>query len=66
MDKILEIGKWLGLHGLDVVDAVGLILTGVIGVALLIPGEQPEKALQAVVDLLKKISRKTKVEEEKK
>lgn len=34
------------------------MLTGIIAVALLIPGPQPEKALQAVVDFLEKFSRK--------
>lgn len=34
------------------------ILSGLIAIFLLIPGEQPEKFLQQVVDLLAKISKK--------
>lgn len=47
------------LSGLvTVVGAVVMILNALIAVSLLIPGEQPEKALQKVVDLLSKYSRK--------
>lgn len=34
------------------------LLTAVIAIALVIPGEQPEKALSAVVEFLKKFSKK--------
>lgn len=39
--------------------ALGL-LTAVIAIALVIPGEQPEKFLQSVVDFLAKFSKKPK------
>lgn len=42
----------------DVAGSLILICTGVIGIAMIIPGEQPEKALQSVVDFLKKFSKK--------
>lgn len=32
------------------------VLSAVIGIAILIPGDQPEKALQGVVDFLAKLS----------
>lgn len=35
-----------------------MILTGVIGIAMMIPGEQPEKSLQKVLDFIKKFSKK--------
>ena len=35
-----------------------MILTGVIGIAMIIPGEQPEKALQKALDFIKKFSKK--------
>ena len=41
-----------------VIGLVMMILTGVIGIALIIPGEQPEKALQAVLEFLTKFSKK--------
>lgn len=33
-------------------------LTGIIGISLLIPGDQPEKALQSIVDFISKFSKK--------
>jgi hypothetical protein len=53
MDLISLIGKVQ-----EVVGMVSLVLTGLIGIALLIPGEQPEKALQSVLDFIKKFSKK--------
>jgi hypothetical protein len=44
---------WLGVLG-----AITALLTAVIAVASFIPGDQPEKVLQAVVDVLSKFSRK--------
>lgn len=37
---------------------VELILVAVIGLAMVIPGDQPEKALQKVVDVIAKFSKK--------
>jgi hypothetical protein len=45
-------------HGAEIVAAVTTVLSAGIAVAVLIPGEQPEKALQAIVDFIAKISRK--------
>lgn len=39
-------------------DAVVGVLGAVIVLCMLIPGEQPEKTLQKVVDFIKKLSRK--------
>jgi hypothetical protein len=58
MEKLLESGQWLVAHGPDVVSGVMAVLSGVIAISLVIPGEQPEKALKAVVDFLSKFSRK--------
>jgi hypothetical protein len=58
MEKILEAGAWLAAHGPDVVSALVAVLSGVIGISLLIPGEQPEAALQKTVAWLSKFSRK--------
>lgn len=59
MDKLIQAGQWLVVHGPEVVSAVVALLSGVITIALIIPGEQPEKALQSVVDFLKKFSKKS-------
>lgn len=53
MELISIVGKVQEIAGLAV-----MVLTGLIGIAMLIPGEQPEKALQAVLDVLKKFSKK--------
>jgi hypothetical protein len=58
MDKILEIGGLIVKHGPEIVSAILAVLSGVIGIALLIPGEQPEKALKGVVEFLEKFSAK--------
>lgn len=44
--------------GPAILSAVIALLSAIIGLCLLIPGDQPEKALQAVVDFLAKLSRK--------
>lgn len=46
----VDLFAWLG--------AITALLGAVIAIAQLIPGEQPEKSLQAVVDFLAKFSRK--------
>lgn len=54
----MEVLNWIVQNYQAVVTALMGILMGVIGIALLIPGDQPEKALQAVVDFLTKFSKK--------
>lgn len=50
MDNIVvQIGLWVG--------AITVALNAIIGIALLIPGDQPEKFLKKVVDMLTKISK---------
>jgi hypothetical protein len=41
-----------------VIGLVMMILSGVIGISLMIPGEHPEKELQAALEFLKKFSKK--------
>jgi hypothetical protein len=42
----------------EVLGALSLILTGLIAISLLIPGEQPEKSLQSILEFIKKFSKK--------
>ena len=42
----------------DVIGFVMMICSGLIGISMLIPGEHPEKELQAFVEFIKKFSRK--------
>lgn len=46
-------------HFQEILNAVLAILTGVIAVSLIVPGDQPEKALRSVADFLSKFSRKS-------
>ena len=45
-------------HPYEILGAVNALIAGVIAVSLLVPGEQPEKALQGIADFLAKFSRK--------
>lgn len=58
MEKVAAVFKFIVDHGPDILTAICAVLSGVIGISLLIPGDQPEKALQGVVDFLSKFSRK--------
>lgn len=53
MDLISLVMKVEEIAGLLV-----LVLTGLIGLSMLIPGDQPEKALQSILDVIKKFSKK--------
>lgn len=57
MELLVEwVGKIIGLDVVQIIGAVIALVTALIGVCLLIPGEQPEKFLQKILDLLKKLS----------
>jgi len=58
MAKLLEIAQWIMAHGLEVVAALHAILAALIAFFMVIPGDQPEKALQGVVDFIARFSRK--------
>ena len=45
-------------HAQTIISALVVICGGVITIAMIIPGEQPEKALQGIVDFLSKFSKK--------
>lgn len=54
----MEILAYIAAHGAEIVSAVVALLSGVIAVCLLIPGDSPEKQLKSVVDFLAKFSKK--------
>lgn len=64
MEKILEIGKWLLVHGPEILSALSAVLSAIIALCMLIPGDQPEKALQGIVDFIAKFSRKPELPKE--
>lgn len=58
----------MSLKDLDLIGwitAIEALLIGIIAISLLVPGEQPEKALQGIVDFLANFSRKPKAPEAK-
>ena len=58
MDLVLQIIAWATANGPQFVSALVAFLSALISVCLLIPGEQPEKFLQGIVDFLAKFSKK--------
>lgn len=58
METLVKIGEWLLLYGPDVVSAVVLLLSGVAGIAMLIPGDEPETTIKKISDWLAQFSRK--------
>jgi hypothetical protein len=50
--------QWALASGPNFVTAFSAVLASLIALCLLIPGEQPEKFLQGVVDFLAKFSKK--------
>lgn len=59
MATLLAIGQWLIANYTAVITALIALLMGIIGIALLIPGPEPERTLQKIVDFLRGISRKS-------
>jgi hypothetical protein len=47
-----------GLNWLEIIGALTTVMVGLIAVFELIPGEQPEKTLRAIVNVIAKFSRK--------
>ncbi len=60
MTTFLSIISFITTNYQVIITGILSILVGIIGIALVIPGDQPEKALQAIVDFLEKFSVKPK------
>jgi hypothetical protein len=60
MEGFLAFVSFLTLHGYEILGAITALLSALIGIALLIPGDQPEKTLQMILDFLSKFSKKPK------
>ena len=54
----MEVIKFVAEHGLEIVAGVAGLSAALLVIALIIPGEQPDKFLQGVVDFLSKFSKK--------
>lgn len=55
-----DIAKFYYAHGSDIVGQLVIAINALIVIAMLIPGAEPERTLQKVVDFLSKYSRKKK------
>lgn len=58
METLMSAVSWVIANHESVIEGVSGILAGATLIALLIPGDQPEKAFKAVGDFLSKFSRK--------
>lgn len=58
MDTVMSIFNFILANYQAILSGVTGLLSAIIAIALIIPGEQPEKALQGVVDFLSKFSKK--------
>lgn len=58
MEKLIVLVSWIVSEGPTVLAAVIGVLTALIALFMLIPGEQPEKALKKAVEWLSKYSKK--------
>lgn len=60
MTWLISAGKYIMEHWQLILNAAIALLTGLVAVFMLIPGEQPEKALRGIADFIEKFSRKPK------
>jgi len=58
MAQVMELVNWVFANWQNMFVAVESILAAFIVLFLLIPGDQPEKFLQSVLDFVKKFSKK--------
>jgi hypothetical protein len=58
MSDAIKLISWVSVYGAEILSAVVSAITALIALFMLIPGEQPEKALQKLVDFIAKFSRK--------
>jgi len=58
--ELMEIVKNLQVTLPELIVAIEVALVSLLAVALIIPGDQPDKALQAAINFIKKLSIKKK------
>lgn len=58
MDAIMQLFAWFIANYQVYIGLIVGVLSAVIALCLVIPGEQPEKFLQGIVDFLSKFSKK--------
>jgi hypothetical protein len=60
MEGLVKFFKYVSENWDLLLGSVNALIFAMISIALMIPGEQPEKFLRGVVDFLSKLSRKPK------
>jgi len=58
MQIVLDIVNWCMANWQALLNGVVALMTALIAIFMLIPGDQPEKSLQSIVDFLSKFSKK--------
>lgn len=58
MDKLIAGAKFIYEHYQEILGSLSALLLAFIGVFSMIPGDQPEKTLQKIVDFIAKFSKK--------
>jgi len=58
MEVLLKIVNFVAQNYQAILSGIDGILLGVIAICVLLPGPQPEKALQGIVDFIAKFSKK--------
>lgn len=61
IDLMFDIGRYIYGNWDIMIASATLIVNGLIGLALIIPGDEPERTLSRIVSGLGKLSRKPKV-----
>jgi hypothetical protein len=56
MEILSNVVNFITANGPEIVSGIVAVLSGIIAISLVIPGEQPEKFLKGVVDFLSKFS----------
>jgi len=59
-DTVIKIGSFITNNYQSLITGLTGALTGIIAICMLIPGDQPEKFLQGIVDFISKFSSKPK------
>jgi hypothetical protein len=58
METVKAVIEFATVNGAAVAGSVVMILMGIIAIAEMIPGDQPEKTLKKIVAVLEKVSKK--------
>ena len=61
MEQVFAVIKYVGQHWQEILGALGALFMALIAIFAMIPGPQPEKFLQSIVNIISKFSVKPKV-----